>query len=371
MELSPLAAARPAPPPTRTFGDLPIGRRTLDSTNDAVVRYRFEGSGPASERTLVPDSPRAHLLAASPAGPRMERALRRIASQVDVHEGKALLHSVVMAPDVDAVAGTWMSAAVGYDHATPLDDARFADLSSLARDYRAVTATMDGKNGAFDADGHIVLMPEYGRSLLASVGAYDPTSTEVAGRNPKRLHAFMPRLMRHELEHSATSATSYGRDPGLDGWEEGVAEALSKALPSTAAARHDLPPTTQYGRGDSRSMETTAGWRPYRLHPASKDDTAKRSNATYGRRHRAVVDSLELAGINVHTRAGYDRARELLQEQSIARVPGRIADAVIAEHDLDPAVRERLRLRLREVTESTERDPVGAIAREFGIDPRP
>ena len=60
-----------------------------------------------------------------------------------------------------------------------------------------------------------------------------------------------------------------------------------------------------------------------------------------------------------------DRARHLLQDKTATYIPGRLADAIIDANQLDPAVRESLRLRIRDA----DADPraIEAIRRDFGI----
>ena len=88
---------------------------------------------------------------------------------------------------------------------------------------------------------------------------------------------------------------------------------------------------------------------------------------TYSNGKDTIAGLLGLAGIHeVASADGRHAALDLLHSKSMRYVPGQLANAIIAEHDLDPKVYERLRGRIREAVDL----PNGweSIAEEFGID---
>lgn len=363
------------------LGSLRVGRRTLGTVDDAVLRYRVEGGRDDAAKgvRLVPDTERAELLDASPAGPRLARALERAidGARWALPRDRGDLRSITLAPDVDAIAGSAVLARLrdvspDLSLETPLDRPEAAQVRNSVRGARGFYASRDGINGAFNAGGNIVFMPDYSRALLAAVGAYDPTPTEASGTKPAGFRDFMPLLTRHEIEHSVSPTNEYGRHAGLDGLEEGIGEVLTSALPVTAAARHDLPPTARrYGRVDRVSAQATAGWRPHATPKApGREEAGRESNERYVQREQAIADLLRLAGVNRHTRTGLEQARELLQRGPVSTVPDALAGAIGDKHGLDQQKRSELASAIRDITESSAKDPVGELARSFGIEVR-
>lgn len=361
----PDVAAQPILPADlpRDWTTLRVGSRTLQSAEAATVRYRFERGDAPGAWSIIPDGARAQLLAASPAGPRLEHGLQRFLAQADSHAGHENLRGISLAPDVDALAASRVLDLTRRDPA--LLNVPSALRPTIARTFRGEAAAMDGVNGAFNEDGMIHTLPDTSRALLASVGAYDPSPSESSGVAPRTWVQFLPNLIRHEVEHSVTPA----RPGEMDALEEGIAEALRTSLPVAAAARHDLPAAARrYGRVDTASAQATAGWRPHPPVDAERRAAGTTSNQVYVDRRDVVGDLLRLAGIDRHTRAGYAAAREVLQVPAISRVPGALADAVIATHGLDPARREGLRVRIRDLASGQPDGSVEALARDLGID---
>ena len=340
-----------------------VGNRTMQSADAASIRYRFVGDGPLSQRDLVAETPRAQLLATSPAGPRLDRALRRFASQADAQSGLSTLQTVTLAPDVDAVSAASLRTYLADQPS--LQNANAVSRRYISSKVRQGVEQLNGINGAFTQAGNVILMPDEARGLLASVGAYDPSAQETSGRSPAVMRDFLPHLLRHEIEHTVSQAGVRGSSS----LEEGLAEALSTSPLAKRAGNYDLPAAAhRYGRTDQVSAAATAGWEPYPMEDKPTASKGKSSNAEYDRRHGLTTQLIKLAGINMQTTAGYADARDLLQGQSVLFVPGRIADKLIDVHQLDPSIRERLRMRVRDVTSTKAADPIGDLRRDFGID---
>lgn len=367
---TPAARATPiADAPVVPLRSLRVGQRTVGSADAASIRFRFDGSGPASTRAIVPDNERARLLAASTAGPRVERALHRMASQIDAHAGHDNLASITFAPDVDAAAAAQVFSGVptALVHTSMMPTDMRESMRPVAHGYREGTRAMDGVNGAINDHGNIVVMPAEARLFLASVGAYKPAPNEFVPAHRAAYRAAVPQMLRHEMEHSATPAAHYGSSPGLDGLEEGLAEALRTAQPAVAAAADDLPPVSQWGRTSKQSALATAGWKPYVRPTAKVLSQGAASNGVYAARQNVVADLLATAGVDRSTDTGYAAARELLQGRDISRVAGALADAIIAAHGLTPTVREPLRTAIRDITLSPSPDPVADLRSRFGL----
>jgi hypothetical protein len=354
MGVSPIT--EPPPPLPRAWETTRVGQRTLETADAASIRFAFCGDGPPSTRAIVPMTDRAAQLAASPAGPRLERALHRFASQADPQTGRENLRTITLAPDVDSVGAAYVR---GQLEAHPdWLGASAADRRMLAANHRAYAKSLDGINGGFTDDGNIITMPTMSRMLLASVGAYRPAPDERSAYDAG-IPTYLAHLLRHEVEHTVT--------PGDSGLEEGIAEALSTARPAAAAGRYDLPPAAhRYGRTDHVSAAAAADWGPH-VEPNRNVQASESSNEHYVSRQNVVVDLLKLAGIDRSTRAGYSAARDVLQAPASRNVPGALADAIIAANGLDPAVREPLRVRIRDIDSSSASDPVAALRKDFGI----
>jgi hypothetical protein len=354
--------------PSVTFGDLRFGQRTLRSSDAASIRYRFVGTGPASTRDIVPDTPRAELLSVSSAGKAMERALRRFASQIDAGHGRDNLSSVTLTPDVDALAAAHFRAffepARSAQATVPSD--QLDGWRQGARSVRAISRAKEHTNGATNDGGDIVLAPETSRMLLAAVGAYAPSRGELAGTKVPALHAGISLMMRHEMEHSVTPSSGDVLE-GLRGLEEGIAETLATARTTRAVAQHDLPSVRLWGVITDASARATDGWDAAPRGSLTEHDSKQQSNQVYVQRAALVRNLAQLAGADVDTRAGYAAARDLLQGHALARVPGVLADTIIARHELSRDIREPLRLAIRDITESASLDPIADLRTRFGI----
>ena len=347
------------------IGAMRIGSRTVRSADAASLRFAFLGDGPASTRVVAPLTARAQQLLQSPAGPAFTRALQRFASPADALEGRDNLRTVNLVPDVDALAAARLRPKLEQlAMQGPVTDSATIDrVHDAMRSWRADSKEQIGTHDAFNVNGDVFVSPDAGRALLASVGAYVPSATERSGPGID-WQKFLPHLLRHEVEHSVTPPKSIVR-PAIAGLEEGIAETLSTARPAATASRFDLPSRPLTPVADA--LAATAGWRAVPRKPAAVSEAAQASNAVYAKRQDLVGQLLEVAGVDRHTRDGYATARQLLQGTPIERVPGHLADTIIARHDLDPKVREPLRLRIRDITESTAADPIAALRERFGI----
>lgn len=340
------------------------GNRTVADAREVVIGLEVRGSGPASARDFVPTNERTRALLATRAGAGLERALRRFASQADAHTGQHALTSFTLAPDIDAIAALSVARDIGNLPAElPQEQAKDLrlKLQRMAARELADLGPLDGVNGGFTTlDGrHVYIMPEHSRALLAAVGAYDPEPRELARRTATEWNRFMPGLLRHEVEHTITPSPG-----GPDYLEEGTAEVLSNARPVAAAARHDLPPVSRFGRVSGPARDATAGWQ--HIAPFPKGESP--SNARYDARRQTVLGLLELAGISPDSRAGYDKARVLLQGAPLDDVPHRVASAISERHRLDPARLDALTRAVTVLESVRPEDRIDSLRREFGLE---
>ncbi|MCW2925819.1 MAG: hypothetical protein JWM98_3223, partial [Thermoleophilia bacterium] len=110
------------------------------------------------------------------------------------------------------------------------------------------------------------------------------------------------------------------------------------------------------------------GWTPWKRPTLSKAEQEKYEEETsrnYGDSQVVLRDLVHLAGGDFRSNAGKATAFELLQRKSMRYTAGVLAKAIIAKHDLDPKVYDRLRERIKGAVDIE--GGVDALAKEFGI----
>lgn len=378
MQLSPLvvtappaAAAAPAgpPPPTSARELLPkelqvarIGRGTVASEVDRSIRLRFEGTGAIADRTVVPDSATAAKLYAEGHGETLERAVRSFASIVDAHQGREDLKTVTFLPDEHASKGVsvlnWADRVTREGHsvdemleptAAQLDEAakQLPDVprERLRAELRRAAAAEGAKlltqgeasNVAFAAAwngaGHVVMMPDVSRDFLSTIGLYriqpgDQTQLRpVATREKAAKWAWDTAL--HEVHHSITPMGPRGPE-WTSVMEEAVPEVLSPGdiRSAVAKAKADFSLTARPARDTKDEPVDWPAWNRSHLPkpPASQVETAK---GRYTDGPELLRELLRMAGIDRRTTEGRATALDLLQGETAARVPRRVADAIV------------------------------------------
>jgi hypothetical protein len=359
--------------------DARIGRSTLAGSLNDQLRFRVEHTGGTDPRgwQIVPDSPNAAALAQSKAGPELLRQLRVAVDATGSLGDRSNLKGFILAEDVESViagrALSWLD-----DPADP-DGRQVARLGELGRTRtagRIMRRWGDGieqnvaRAGAWNAEGWITFMPDTSRAMLVNAGAYDPNrhtekSLLRAGTWPDYLAGNAP----HEVQHSVSdpSPTAYQGDAR---WmEEGTANVFSRTpvFHARNARRANLRPEV-YASRLAHEPSYDPGWAPFKRPALSKEQQQeydKETSRNYGSSQVVLRDLARLAGADFRSRAGQERAFQLLQGRSMRYTAGVLAKAIIERHGLDPKAYERLRTRIANAVDV--KGGVAAIAREFGI----
>lgn len=380
MQLSPLAAtpppaaAAPSGPPPTSVRELPrelqvarIGKRTVASEVDRSIRLRFEGSGPIESRTVVADSAGAAKLYAEGHGTTLERAVRSFASIVDAHQGKEDLKTVTFLPDEHASKGVsvlnWAEHVKRAGHTVdeileptpeqleqaakqlpdvPLEKIRAELRKGAAAEAAKLITQGESSNVAFAAawngGGHIVMMPDVSRDFLATLGLYriqpgDQTQLRpTATRERSAKWAWDTAL--HETHHSISPMGPRGPE-WTSVMEEAVPEVLSPGdiRGAVARAKADLSLIARPARDTKDEPVDWPAWNRRHL-PAPPADQAEKAQGRYTDGPALLRELLRMADIDRRTTAGKATALELLQGETAARVPRRVADAIVAAKGL-------------------------------------
>ncbi|MCW2926931.1 MAG: hypothetical protein JWM86_899 [Thermoleophilia bacterium] len=357
--------------------DAHVGRSTLAGSLNDQVRFRVNRTGQVADWTISPDSPTAAALTQSRAGRGLLRQLETAMRSTGTLEEVSNLKGFILAEDNESVlAGRVLS---WLDDPTDPDGKQLKRLGELnrttvagrvMRKWGEGLTTNIARAGAWNAEGWITFMPDTSRAMLVNAGAYDPNRhTEKALLRAKSWTDYLSGNGPHEVQHSVSdpSPTAYS---GAARWmEEGTANVFTRTptFQKANAKAANLRPEVYAGHlAHDATFDT--GWKPYKRPTLSKDaqkDYDKETSRNYGDSQVVLRDLVRLAGGDFRSNAGKALAFELLQRKSMRFTPGVLADAIIAKHDLNPSVRERLRDRIKHAVDL--KGGASAIAREFGI----
>ena len=343
--------------------DSRVAGGTIASQFDRTLSVRIEGDGPASTRTIVPQTTTAERALASPAGPAIERLVRRTMAVGDAWEGRENLRSITLVPDEHALQAVEVLGYVVDDVRRSGEPATFTDGGTPAQERAAAQAftrevasevlESNANTLAWNADGEMVVMPDVSRRLLATIDAYqlrpgDDVSRASATRRDEILRDDWDTLL-HEASHSVTPERHDSSD-AANVWEEAIPTVIARRDRSNAArqagadiGRIATDPTS--GRDDAQLG--WASWSRSRM-PAPTQEERDEAHAVYGDGPEALRDLLGLAGIDRRTTEGRERTIELLQGRAARYVPRRVADAIMQERSLDASLREPLVRRVRD-----------------------
>jgi hypothetical protein len=333
------------------------------------IRFRVRGSGP--EREIVPDNQLAYALMGTTAGPKLLRQLEVAARSTDWAADKTRLKGYILPRDSQAVAAAEVLSEL-EPGGMPLAQPRIsiprsnADLSKGLAQIYAGSLDESTHAGAWNARGWITFMPDEARALLVSVGAYAPGPGE-EGYRAAHLAVPMAAAPTHESQHSITPrADRYENERWM---EEGIANVFSETPVLARQIRHDSGMSEQSWAGHlAHKPVIDLGWGPWTRPEIPQAEQAEQDHTTQQR----YVDSvpilrglLRMAGAPMNTRAGIDKARELLQGSNLDRVPGNLARSIVERNGLPESAYEPLRQRIIHAIE----DPhsLQKIARDFHV----
>ncbi len=354
--------------------DARVGRGTLAGELNDQLRFRVEQVGTeVADWKLHADSPKAAAIVQTRAGERLLRQLHAAMSSTGTFGDRSNLKGFILPDDLESVIAA--RAIAFLEDPAEADGVRLARLGAvgdtraageLLQSWREPMAARAARAGAWNGEGWITFLPHTARAMLVAAGGYDPH-----GSHERYLHEaekrvrFLAGNAAHEVQHSVTDRTPSATFTWM---EEGIANVFSRtpAFQSQIARRAGMS-TQSYAAMLAHPPSFETGWAPY-----SRPGGAAASEATdiarernYDRSQVVLRDLARMAGADFRSTAGRGRAFDLLQGRTLRYVPGRLADAIIERHGLDPSVRERLRDRIKDAVDL----PGGAraIAREFGI----
>lgn len=350
-----------------------VGRGTLAGELNDQIRFRVRQEGASvADWQLVPDSPLAHAIVDGDAGAALLRQLRTAMSTIGPFHDRSNLKGFILPDDLEGVIA---ARAVAFldDPAEPqgrelhrlgaIGDTRAA--SQLLQDWRQPMRQRAERAGAWNGEGWITFLPHTARAMLVAAGAYAPHR----GRESYLLAAkdrisFLAGNGAHEVQHSVTDRTPAASFTWM---EEGIANVFSRTPHIQEQLGRDAGLTVAgYRARLAAEPSFQTGWAPHaRSGAATRAERGQQRERMYERSQQVLRDLVALAGAPMGTPEGDERAFRLLQGRTLYYVPGRLADAIVAEHGLEPAQREPLRQRILRAIDL----PNGAadIAAEFGI----
>lgn len=335
-----MTATPPSPirPSLRVLGANPrIGAakfhgEPLDHLVQRQVQVRLQGDGDLSQRTLVPQTDAAVDLLRGPHGLKFEQALRGLLSTVDGRKGVRNVEGITLATSAEGFginrALTHIDRLPEHKLDTLVQDSPPGQLGAAISSYAGKAQYSAQKNGTYAQNlSWIDLSAGASRSMLGAIKDGRTARGEAS--------ANLVGTLVHELQHAVSPAKISDLSAGAAGptplnWlEEGSADVLTwqKPVLRDTAERMGLP------------YRDFKGW-------TSAGNT---QHAGYPVQRSIITSLLGEAGINVRSRAGIERATDVLQGRSLREVPGKLADEIIANRGLPAGLRTDLRTRIRDL----------------------
>lgn len=393
-----------------------VGDSTFGQVADRALQFAFEGNGPIADHTIVPQTAAAARALEGKQGPALEQALRGIAATVSGHESNTSFKGISLAR---GYRDFQVNSAISY-----LEPGKFmpmlSDAFSTKPTKQSKLAVKDAlKNGdqvahmaVAQAPGWVNLGPFASRQVmrlageanstkdaklgtwLASIGAHEPLHTVTPpGLKDLVKKEYLQWPTPTELEKKSQENPFAAMKP-INWLEEGTADTLAlwPGRIQQVGARMGVPTLSTLPEPempDEKLMSMIVGFtqRKGRLLPEERtflDTWAKEKfNATPksdldrvqllgmtmtgGKNYPVHIDAmqrlLKLANIDPEKPQDYAAAESLLQGAPITRIPGRIADAIIKNNNLDPAIREQVRVKIRDTGTDIMTNPMGVEER--------
>jgi hypothetical protein len=351
-----------------------VGRSTLAGELNDQIRFRVNQQGSSvADWALVPDSPLAASIVQTEAGAQLVRQLRTAMSTIGTLHERSNLKGFILPDDLESVIAA-RAVAFLEDRSEPqglelqrlgaTGDTRAA--SELLQGWREPMRQRSERAGAWNGEGWITFLPHTARAMLTAAGAYAPhKGRESYLGDAKTRVAYLSGNGAHEVQHSVTDRTPAASFTWM---EEGIANVFSRTPHIQKRLAGEAGLSIDGYRAKLKQDPTfQTGWAPYaRTGAQTRAERSQQRERMYDRSQQVLRDLVAMAGAPMGTPESDERAFQLLQGQTLYFVPGRLADAIIAEHGLDPSVRERLRETIKRAVDL----PHGAkdIAAQFGID---
>lgn len=314
----------PTPALPQWFRDQPLGRKTvgeqLDRQPRFAVRYNAPQGAEPARVVLEPLTPAAQSLMNKPIGVRLQDQVGALISSAHIPAGS--LRGITLSTGRDGLAiNKFVSdAELGYQN-IPSDSEDFLGTiftgAALSNTRKQIIAS--DKSGAKAFGGPwLHLGPQASRVMLNAAADKQVTDPAVLQNNYVMSH-----LLRHEAQHAVTPANdkTYPRYAWL---EEATAETI--------------------GRWPGAIKRTAQGLGiPVKVHSIQQNLASSEGGAQYNAWSGSLRSLLRLAGINTMRTDSLPQAVELLQTPALSRVPGKLADAIVANNKLDPSLRETIR----------------------------
>jgi hypothetical protein len=353
-----------------------IGQQTLAGALNDQIRFRVLRAPQLADWQIVPDSPMAQAVMQSKAGASLVRQLHASIQTMRNEAGKSTLKGFILPKDTEGVlAGAVLSSTDSKgdaDGKALLALAAQGKIAEAGKHMQGFRAQLDDNirfAGAWNADGWITYMPDIARMLLIPSGAYKPGTGEERMHQATKMANYVAGVNPHEVQHSVSTAspTAY---QGLAKWmEEGTANVFSftPVFHRQLARAQGVTPAS-FNSGLRTKSDIDLGWgvwnRPKpKVDPNSPDGGNAHRN--YDVSQVVLRDLVRMGGADFRSKAGQQKAFDILQGASMRYTAGRLATAIIEHNDLDPKVYEKLRQRIAGAVDL----PRGAkdIAAEFGI----
>jgi hypothetical protein len=321
----------------------PVDDRTIGGILDEEVQVAFRGDGPMREREIVPITSAARELLYGHDREAAQRVFRGVLATLDGQEGAVTLRGMSLASDQASFATNLL---MSNTEAGFVDDAVAAsDPARLERNMLRLIPSVQAAKA--QNTGWMDIGPRVSAQLL-DVIRHGPE----AGRDAANEVAL---TVLHELQHSVSPHDPNTIEDRHVWLEEGVAETLAWWPGQAAALRARMGVPAAAG-------EVIDPW------SVPTDSVA---SSEYRDRHRAVQQLLGLAGVEAMRDDGtldegaHARAAQLLQGDTVDRVPRNLARAITREHRLDDTKVAELADRIAAVDGRPER--VDELAASLGI----
>jgi hypothetical protein len=329
---TPGAAPAPATGPVRplaamyvsdpALADVQVGGMPAREVLQRQLHFALDGSGPPSQRAIVPQTEAAARFLAGQFGPRVERLLRGTLAQLDGRAGVDL-RGIALST---SAAGFQLNSAMGFsekpDRAHALADPDPVVRRSAVEGSLETFAGWATNNHANYSAGWVNLDADHTGQLLHALTSTDAASAPDTARAQY--------VLAHELEHAVTPMDLSRGAPDMP--HQWIEEATAEVLTLQRGAAAERARAVGFPSGADTVVAQRRDW--------------LQGYASY---HDALVDLLSLGGIDPETGPGYERAVDVLQSTPGPRgVPGRLARAIVDHRALDASRYEPLRRRIRD-----------------------
>lgn len=329
--------------------DFRLGRGKLAGAIGDSIRFRVTGTGPMSQRTLVPDSPSAQAVMQGREGAALITQLKIAASSIAGLEDRQDLKVFVLPKDVDGtIAASILGGAETGDEQSAMqlaamgdaDAAKSPELRAGVQGFRKEVNAMYRQGvAAWNQSGVIIFRPDVARSMLTAAGLFKPGPGASKLTSGAKLGAdIVNHVPTHEVQHSATPVSGEFYSTPAKWMEEAIAEVLSDtpSILRATAAKTGVNVHTYAGHmaHEPKVDLDWADWKPQKRSAAEQKDNEQQVGRNYARSQDVMRSMLSMAGFSWRSNVQVERMKQFLQSEPVETLANRLASTLADRYDV-------------------------------------